>query len=215
MTGEVPFPSKMLFAVSDDAPVPPAFTLRVVVADGALDPFPYTSPVNWVAVMGEAPCPRRNPLVAKVEAPVPPFPTVSAFTRFRVPIKEDVAFRVLIRTAPPVRMDSPKVVRVPMFVDVALSVAIRPSETRAVSITVVDALMVERRLSAEVRLVFTFRVSIFEDVAFRDPVTRRFESIVDDPETNIPAPDVVGVMAPTKICCHAAPTDAPEASVPQ
>lgn len=154
-------------------------------------------------MIAEVPCPRRNPFVAKVEAPVPPFPTVSAFTRFRVPIKEDVAFRVLIRTLPPVRIDSPKVVRVPTFVDVALSVVIRPSEIRAVSITVVDALIVPKRLSPEVRLVFTFKVSMFEEVAFRDPVILRLESIVEEPLTKIPAAVLVGVRVLVKSVSHA------------
>lgn len=38
--GDVPFPKRIEFAVSDAAPVPPTFTAKVVVADGALDPFP-------------------------------------------------------------------------------------------------------------------------------------------------------------------------------
>jgi len=38
--GDVPFPRRMAFAVRDDAPVPPMFTASVVVAVGALDPFP-------------------------------------------------------------------------------------------------------------------------------------------------------------------------------
>lgn len=114
-------------------------------------------------------------------------------------ITDDVAFRVLILTAPPVRYDSPKVVMVPTEVDVAFKEEILPSVIRALSITVVDALMVERRLSPEVRLVFTFKVSMFEDVAFRDPVILRLESIVDDPRTKIPAAVLVGVRVLVKM----------------
>jgi len=143
--------------------------------------------VSWAAVMADVPCPNRNPFTAKLEAPVPPCATLKSLRRFSVSMRVEDAF----------------------------SVAIRPSEILAVSMTVVDALTVPKRLSPETMLVFTLRESMLEDVAFRDPVILRLLSMVEEPRTKMPAEVFVGVSAFTPKASHAPLKPVTPESVPQ